>query len=68
MVGWNSAEGRKYYLNNLLLYKAIIGAKEKGMQTFDLGGIEDIYTESVAKFKRGTKPVEYRLAGEFVRF
>lgn len=67
LVGWNSSEGRKYYLNNLLLYKAIVGAKAKGMQIFDLGGIEDIYTESVAKFKRGIKPMEYRLAGEFVR-
>lgn len=67
LVGWNSTDGRKYYLNNLLLYKAIIGAKEKGMELFDLGGIEDIHTESVAKFKRGTKPQEYRLAGEFVR-
>ncbi len=67
LVGWNSADGRKYYLNNLLLYKAIIGAKEKGMYIFDLGGIEDIHTESVAKFKRGTKPQEYRLVGEFVR-
>lgn len=68
LVGWNSADGRKYYLNNLLLYKAIIGAKAKEMKLFDLGGIEDIHTESVAKFKRGTKPQEYRLAGEFVRF
>ena len=67
LVGWNSAEGRKYYLNNLLLYKAIVGAKAKGMRVFDLGGIEDVYTENVAKFKRGTKPVEYRLAGEFIR-
>ena len=67
LVGWNSAEGRKYYLNNQLLYKAIVGAKAKGMRIFDLGGIEDIYTESVAKFKRGTKPVEYRLAGEFIK-
>ncbi|QTQ11296.1 peptidoglycan bridge formation glycyltransferase FemA/FemB family protein [Treponema parvum] len=67
LVGWNSADGRKYCLNNLLLYKAIVGAKAKGMQIFDLGGIEDIYTENVAKFKRGTKPMEYRLVGEFVR-
>ena len=27
----------------------------------------DVHTESVARFKRGTKPFEYRLIGEFRR-
>lgn len=67
LVGWNSSDGRKHYLNNLLLYHTIIEMKKKGMVIFDLGGIDDIHTESIAKFKRGVRPIEYRFIGEFVK-
>lgn len=66
LVGWNSAEGRKLYLNNLLLFYALISLKQKGMKRFDLGGIEYIHTEDIAKFKDGMNPEKYHLMGEFV--
>lgn len=66
-IGWNSDEGRKNYLNNLLLYHAAISLKNMGIAKLDLGGIEYIHTESVAKFKDGMKPRHFRQLGEFIK-
>ena len=66
-IGWNSEEGRKNYANNLLLYYAALSLKESGARRLDLGGIEYIYTESIAKFKDGMKPKHYRQMGEFYK-
>ena len=66
-IGWNSEEGRKNYLNNLLLYHAAISLKRLGIKKLDLGGIEYIHTESVAKFKDGMKPKHFRQIGEFIK-
>lgn len=67
-IGWNSNEGRKKYLNNLLLYHAAITLKVEGVKTLDLGGIEYIHTESIARFKDGMNPEHFRQMGEFVKF
>lgn len=67
LVGWNSSEGRKWYLNNLLLYHAVISLKEKGISQFDLGGINYIDTEDIARFKDGMNPKKYQLMGELVK-
>ena len=37
------------------------------VKKLDLGGIEYIHTESIAKFKDGMKPMHFRQIGEFVR-
>lgn len=66
-IGWNSEEGRRNYLNNLLLYYGAIALKKMGVKKLDLGGIEYIHTESIAKFKDGMKPMHFRQIGEFVR-
>ena len=66
-IGWNSEEGRRNYLNNLLLYYGAIALKKMGIKKLDLGGIEYIHTESIAKFKDGMKPMHFRQIGEFVR-
>ncbi len=66
-IGWNSEEGRKQCLNNLLLYQAAIHLKAEGVATMDLGGIEYIHTEAVAKFKDGMMPQHFRQMGEFIK-
>lgn len=66
-IGWNSEEGRKQCLNNLLLYQAAVHMKEEGAMTLDLGGIEYIQTEAVAKFKDGMMPTHYRQMGDFYK-
>lgn len=68
LVGWNSNEGRKDYLNNFLLYNITILLKEKGLLYFDLGGIDYINTEEISKFKTGMRPEHYQLMGEFIKF
>lgn len=67
LVGWNSDKGRKLYLNNFLLYYVSISLKEKGVKQFDLGGIDYINTEDIARFKDGMRPEKYCLMGEFVK-
>lgn len=68
LVGWNSVEGRKEYLNNFLLFNIVISLKKKGLLYFDLGGIDYILTEEIAKFKDGMKPEHYQLMGEFIKY
>lgn len=67
-VGWNSEDGRRKYMNNFLLYHSAIALKNEGVEILDLGGIEYIHTESIAKFKDGLNPVHFRQMGEFYRF
>lgn len=66
-IGWNSVEGRALCLNNLLLYTAAETFLQEGLSYLDLGGIEPIYTEKIAKFKDGMKPKKYRHMGEFLK-
>lgn len=66
-IGWNSTDGRKQYLNNLLLYQSAIRLKQEGARVFDLGGIDYINTESIAKFKDGMSPFHFRQMGEFIK-
>jgi femAB family protein len=65
IVGWNSEKGRDLYLNNVLYMHAILEEKKCGKIYFDIGGIDDVYTEGVAEYKRGIRGQEYRLLGEF---
>lgn len=67
-IGWNSVEGRALCLNNLLLYTAAETFLQEGLSYLDLGGIEPIYTEKIAKFKDGMKPKKYRHMGEFLKW
>lgn len=67
-VGWNDDEGRRMYVNNLLLFHAICFFKDKGTHWFDLGGIDYINTEENARFKDGMRPKHIRLVGEFIKF
>ncbi len=67
LVGWNGSEGRKAYVNNLILFTALMDAKEKMVPWFELGGIDFINTPENARFKMGMNPVIYRTLGEFVR-
>lgn len=65
LVGFNDYEGRKIYANNYLLYNAMLDCKKRGFNSFDLGGIDFIHTEDIAKFKQGLNPNYYSLIGDF---
>ncbi|AOP33704.1 glycosyltransferase [Leptospira tipperaryensis] len=68
LVGWNGEEGRKLKANQFLLWNAIVALKERNYIQFDLGGIDEVNTPSVAEFKLGINGERYTLAGEFIRF
>lgn len=68
LIGWSSDLGRNVRGSHLLLWRAMIELKARGVDWFDLGGIDDVGTPGVASFKRGLKGQEYILAGEWLAF
>lgn len=66
-IAWNTEEGRNKQARTLLIWSSMLRLKELGYKFFDLGGVDDINTEDVAKYKRGAGGIEYRLLGEFVK-
>ena len=67
-IAWNTDEGRVKQARTLLIWHSMLRLKELGFRLFDLGGVDDINTEDVAKYKKGAGGKNYRLLGEFVRF
>ncbi|WP_036041422.1 lipid II:glycine glycyltransferase FemX [Leptospira alstonii] len=65
LVGWNGEEGRKLKANQFLLWNVISELKDRGYRWFDLGGIDEENTPTVAEFKLGINGERYELAGEF---
>lgn len=65
LIGVSKEEGRRKNVNTLLLWTAILKAKELGCKKFDLGGLGDKTPNGIAKFKRGLNPMPYKLIGEF---
>jgi lipid II:glycine glycyltransferase (peptidoglycan interpeptide bridge formation enzyme) len=65
-VGWTSDKGRKTASHNLLLWKAMLKLKEKGILDLDLGGINDDSAKNVGKFKESMGGKVIQLAGHFV--
>ena len=66
LVGCNSDQGRKIYAHNYLIWNAILHLKQKKINWFDLGGIDDSNTPGITKFKRGVNGLEYKLVGDWV--
>lgn len=62
-IGWTSEKGKKNAAHNLLLWQAMIALKSRGVQWFDLGGINDDAAEGLTKFKRATGGEEFELSG-----
>lgn len=67
-IAWNTNEGLEKNARTLLIYSSMLRLKERGFSCFDLGGVDEIATEAVAKYKRGMGGSEYRLLGEFIKF
>ena len=64
-IGWTSPEGRRLQANYLLLWHAILMAKEKGYRWFDMGGLDKNTPKGIAHFKEGVGGVPYSLVGEW---
>lgn len=62
-IGWSSDEGRKSSAHNLLLWEALAALKAKGIQSFDLGGVNDDTAKGVKTFKEGMGGKSITLSG-----
>ncbi len=63
-IGWFGAEGRRLNAGNILMWEVIKNLQQRGVSQFDVGGLKpgDGYTQ----FKRTMRPIEFRLAGEWM--
>ncbi|MDB5530993.1 MAG: hypothetical protein JWR51_4096 [Devosia sp.] len=65
-TGWFGPEGRDANAGNYLMWAIMAEMKARGCTTFDIGGLYEGH--GYTQFKRGMRPLEYRLAGEWVAF
>ena len=65
LIGYTNSTGRKNNANYLMLWQAIVDAKEEGVEFFDLGGLNDNTPEGIARFKKGLQGKHYDLVGEY---
>ena len=68
-IGWSTDEGRKAAAHNFLLWQAVCRLKDKGINDFDLGGVNDDADNGNAKgikqFKEGMGGQTVTYAGHF---
>lgn len=65
LAGFTNDQGRQLQANSVLLWQAILHAKEAGCAWFDIGGLSDATPKGVAEFKKGINAVPYALVGEW---
>ncbi len=53
-IGWSNDTGRQYNAHNLLLWRAMLTLKERGIRYLDLGGINNKDLPGLTRFKIGT--------------
>jgi len=65
LIGITNLKGRKMNANYILLWDAILKAKNKGCKWFDIGGLDSTTPIGIAHFKKGLNAKPYELAGEW---
>ena len=58
-------EGRKTYAGYGILWKLLELCKKRGVEIYDLGGVDKKNNSSVYNFKKGIGSIEYKYLGEF---
>ena len=65
LAGSVGPEGRPINAGQLLLWRAVLRAKERGLRYFDVGGLDaDLTPKGIYHFKAGLGGVPYRLCPE----
>lgn len=62
-IGWNAQAGRDLGAHYILLWSALEQLKQRGIDSFDLGGVNDKDAKGVKIFKQGLGGAELRLPG-----
>ena len=65
LIGITSDEGRDLQVNYMLLWQAILYAKNNGCMWFDIGGLDATTPIGIAHFKKGVQSDPYCLIGEW---
>jgi hypothetical protein len=65
LLGYSNKEGREMNVMNGLLWNAILKLKKKDLCYFDLGGLDDVNTPTINKFKLGINGKNYELVGNY---
>lgn len=60
-----SNDGRKLYASNVALHQLFIELIQKGVTTYDFGGVDPIANKGVYDFKHGAGGTEIRYEGEY---
>ena len=68
LVGTTNLKGRKLNANYVLLWEAILNAKNDGCKWFDIGGLDEKTPPGIAHFKNGLNANSYALIGEWRLF
>ena len=66
LMGWTKPSHKSYFLNQFLLWEAIVYCHNSDVRLMDLGGIDDWHTPGVAHFKRGLNGSFFKLIGTFI--
>jgi lipid II:glycine glycyltransferase (peptidoglycan interpeptide bridge formation enzyme) len=66
LMGMSTEHGKKLQANSLLLWHAILLAKQNGCINFDLGGLNNNTPQGIKKFKEGLNGNKYVNIGEWV--
>jgi len=67
-IGITSDEGRDLHVNYVLLWQAILYAKNNGCRWFDVGGLDATTPKGISHFKKGVQFEPYYLIGEWRGF
>ena len=65
-LAWTGPEGRRLHAHNLLLWRAVLALRERGLEWLDLGGVNAAAAPGVARFKLGLGGRLRTLAGTFI--
>lgn len=65
-TGWFGPDGRDANAGNFLMWGIMAEMKARGCATLDIGGLHEGH--GYTQFKRGMRPQEYQLVGEWVAF
>ena len=68
VIGSTTDDGRKLQVNYVLLWKALLHAKQSGCEWFDIGGLNSTTPKGIAHFKMGLNSELYSLVGEWRGF
>ncbi len=64
-IGWADDRGREFNAHNVLLWRAMLSLRDKGIERLDLGGVNTHSLPGISRFKLGTGGEVRTLAGTF---